>query len=49
MRKIYTRYFLSANTSKGYRSFFNQLDEQGINMFKSMLLPDDIIEELIKN
>ena len=48
MRKIYTRYFLSANTSKGYRSFFNQLDEQGINMFKSMLLPDDIIEELIK-
>lgn len=48
MKKVYTRYFLSAITSKGYRSFFSQLEEQGIDIFKSMLLPDDVIEELIK-
>lgn len=42
-----TRYFLAANTSKGYRSYLKQAEEQ-MNIFKTMLLPQNLVSEIIE-
>lgn len=42
-----TKYFIAANTSKGYRSYLRQAEKQ-MDIFKTMLLPQNLVSEIIE-